>query len=261
MNYIAFPGLGLEFNISPVAFTILGIDIHWYGLIITTGIILAILYCSYLAKKQNIDYNIILDIALYGIPVSVIFARMYYVIFSFESYRDNLVDIFKIWNGGIAIYGAVIGAVLTAYIYCKCKKINVLKIFDICILGVMIGQIIGRWGNFVNAEAYGSVTDSPWRMAIYHYGELITVHPTFLYESSWNLVGFIILSLTFKRKKFNGEIFFSYLLWYGIGRFFIEGLRTDSLYFFNFRVSQIVAIVTALIGMILLAYNYKKNLK
>ena len=145
MNYIAFPVVGLEFNINPVAFNILGKDIYWYGLIITTGIILAIFYCTYLAKKNCIDHNYILDITLYAIPAAIIFARLYYVIFSWENYKNNIIEVFAIWNGGIAIYGAIIGAVLTAYTYCKLKKIPVLKIFDICIIGVIIGQIIGRW--------------------------------------------------------------------------------------------------------------------
>ncbi len=261
MKYVAFPLFGIELNINPVAFNILGKDIYWYGLIITSGILLALIYCCYLAKKQNLDYNIVVDVALYGIPISVIFARIYYVIFSWDSYKDNLLDVFKIWNGGIAIYGAIIGAVITAFVYCKAKKVNVLKVFDICIMGVIIGQIIGRWGNFINVEAYGTQTTLPFGMEIYENGKLITVHPTFLYESLWNLIGFLILIFLQKKKKFDGQIFYSYLVWYGIGRFFVEGLRVDSLYFGTFRVSQIVAIVTMLIGIILLLYNSIKTKK
>ncbi len=258
MNYIAFPSAGIEFNINPVAFTLMGKNIYWYGIIITTGIIVAILYCSLMAKNQNIDYNNILDIVLYGIPASIIFARLYYVIFSWDKYKNNLSDIFAIWEGGIAIYGAIIGAVITAYVYCKAKKLNILKIFDICIMGVIIGQIIGRWGNFVNVEAFGSETSLPWRMSVYVNGKLSDVHPTFLYESLWNLLGFIILSIFLKRKIFDGQIFFSYLIWYGIGRFFIEGLRTDSLYFFNFRVSQIVALLSVFAGIICIIFKSEK---
>ncbi len=261
MKYVAFPLLGIELNISPIAFNLFGKNIYWYGLIITTGIILAIIYCCFLAKKNATDYNSIIDIALYGIPTAIVFARLYYVIFSWDEYKDNITEIFAIWNGGIAIYGAIIGAVLAAYIYCKVNKLNVLNLFDICIMGVIIGQIIGRWGNFVNVEAYGTTTNLPWKMMIYVNGALTGVHPTFLYESLWNLIGFLLLSFMQKRKSFNGQIFFSYLIWYGTGRFFIEGLRTDSLYLYNFRISQLVALITTITGIIFIIYNSKKNKK
>ena len=258
-NYVAFPGLGLEFNINPVAFTVFGKDIYWYGLIIATGLILAVIFCSYLGKKDNFHKDTVLDIVLYATPVAVIFARLYYVIFSFSEYKDNLADIFKIWEGGLAIYGGVIGAVLTAYIYCKVKKINFLKTVDVCIIGVMLGQAIGRWGNFVNKEAYGALTNLPWRMEIYDGISKIAVHPTFLYESLWNFAGVLVLYFINKRKKQNGETFFSYFVWYGVGRYFIESLRSDSLYLGMFKISRMVAIVTVILGILAIVWLKRKT--
>lgn len=245
-NNISFPGLGIHFKINPIAVKLGSFSIHWYGIIIAVGIVLAVLYCSHLAKKEGENPELITDLVLWALPVSVIFARTYYVLFSWDSYKDNLWDIFKIYEGGIAIYGAIIGAVLTALIFFKVKKLSVLKMFDICCLGLFIGQIIGRWGNFVNAEAFGGECDALWRMSI---NGAAGVHPTFLYESLWNLLGFIILSLLHKKRPFYGFTFFSYITYYGIGRFFIEGLRTDSLYLGNIRVSQVVALICVIFGI------------
>ncbi len=258
-TYVGFPGLNLSFDIDPVAFTIFGKDIYWYGLIIASGLILAAILCSYLAKKENLPKDTILDIVLWGTPIAIIFARLYYVIFSFDSYKDNLTDIFKIWEGGIAIYGAVLGAVLTAYIYCKIKKISFLKTADVAIIGVLLGQAIGRWGNFVNKEAYGRITDSFLRMEIYSGFNLISVHPTFLYESLWNALGVLVLLFVNKKKKNYGETFYSYLVWYGLGRFFIEGLRTDSLYLGVFRISQLVSTVLVVLGTVLLIITRRRK--
>lgn len=259
-NYVAFPGLGLEFNINPVAFSLFGKDVYWYGIIIAFGLILAVFFCSYLGKKDNFPKDTVLDIVLFATPVAVICARLYYVIFSFSSYKDNFADIFKIWEGGLAIYGGVIGAVLTAYIYCRVKKISFLKTVDVLIIGVMLGQAIGRWGNFVNKEAFGSLTNLPWRMEIYDGVSKIAVHPTFLYESLWNAIGVIILYFINKRKKQNGETFFSYFVWYGVGRFFIETLRSDSLYLGHIKISQVVAVVTVIIGIIAIyKLRFKKD--
>ena len=258
-NYVGFPGLGLKFNIDPVAFTLFGKDIYWYGLIIAFGLILAAFICNYLGKKDNFPKDTVLDIVLLGTPIGIICARLYYVIFSFSEYKDNLADIFKIWEGGLAIYGGIIGAVSAAYIYCRVKKLSFLRIADVCIIGVMLGQAIGRWGNFVNKEAYGSLTNLPWRMEIYNGISKMSVHPTFLYESLWNLVGFVVLYFINKQKKQNGETFFSYLVWYGVGRFFIEHLRADSLYLGMFKISQIVALLTVIVGIICLAVIKKKR--
>mgnify|MGYP003289891995 CR=1 FL=1 len=258
MNNISFPRLGISFEIDPVAIKLpfLG-GVHWYGIIIALGILLAVLYCSYVAKREGENPEIITDTVLYALPVSVICARTYYVIFSWESYRNNLSDIFKIWEGGIAIYGAIIGAVLTAGIFFKIKKLNVLKLFDICCLGVIIGQVVGRWGNFVNAEAFGGPCHYIWGMSI-NGGEC--VHPTFLYESLWNLLGFIILSQLHKKRLFYGYTFFSYITWYGFGRFFIEGLRTDSLYLGNIRISQLVALLCVIGGICALSYLSERHI-
>lgn len=257
MNNISFPKLNIAFDIDPVAvdFPPLG-GVHWYGIIIACGIILAYLYCSNIAKKEGEKSDTITDIVLYALPVSIVFARTYYVIFSWENYKNDLSSIFRIWEGGIAIYGAVIGAVLTAWIYCKVKKLNVLKIFDICCLGLMIGQFIGRCGNFVNCEAYGGYCSYPWGMSI---NGNAPVHPTFLYESLWNFAGFIILSKLHKKRPFYGYTFFTYLSWYGVGRFFIEGMRSDSLYIGGMRVSQIIALVCVIAGICALAYFSEKH--
>lgn len=258
MNNISFPRLGVEFNINPIAVDLpfLG-GIRWYGILIAFGILLAFGYCCHVANKEGESTDTLSDILIYALPVSVIFARTYYVVFSWESYRDNFIDVFKIWEGGIAIYGAVIGAVLTGFIYCRAKKLSTLKLFDICSLGLMIGQAVGRWGNFVNAEAFGGYCPYIWGMSI-NGGS--PVHPTFLYESLWNLAGFVILSVLHKKRPFYGFTFFSYLSWYGTGRFFIEGLRSDSLYLGNMRVSQLVAVLCVAVGVCALSFLSEKHI-
>lgn len=263
MNKVGFLGLGIEmFEINPVAFTLFGKEVYWYGIIIALGFITAILVCSSLAEKSGLTKDNIYDIVLWATVPAIICARIYYVIFNFSSYKNNLWDIFKIWEGGIAIYGAIIGAVLTAYLYCKIKKLDVKKTFDVACIGVIIGQIIGRWGNFVNVEAYGSETTLLWRMAIEQGSKIIEVHPTFLYESLWNLVVLAIMLIIFFNKKFDGEVFATYIFGYGAGRAVIEGLRTDSLYVGSFRISQIFAIITALAALIYIIVkfvNLRKN--
>ena len=258
-NYVGFPGLGLEFNISRTAFSVFGIDIYWYALIIATGIVLAYLYCTSEGKRQGINTDIFSDNLIVGLPSAIIGARLYYVIFNWSSYSGNILSVFNLRQGGIAIYGAVIGCVLVVYFYLKHKKQNVLKLFDICVIGLLIGQAMGRWGNFVNVEAYGYETNTFLRMAIYEGGKLIFVHPTFLYESLWNLCGAVFLALIIRKKKFDGQIFLLYIIWYGIGRFFIEGLRTDSLMLFNLRISQVVAAVSVIISGIIYALKRRKN--
>lgn len=258
MNKISFPALGLEFDISPVAFKLplLG-EVRWYGLLIGLGIILAFFYCGRIAKKEGVSAETLADLIIYSLPVAVICARTYYVLFSWDKYKDNLADVFKIWEGGLAIYGGLIGAVATGVLYCKVKKIKALKILDICCLGFLIGQLIGRWGNFMNAEAFGGYCSNFLGMSI---NGNHPVHPTFLYESLWNLMGLVILTFLHKKRPFDGYTFFCYVMWYGFGRFFIEGLRTDSLYVGNYRVSQIVAMVCVFIGIGALHYlTEKKN--
>lgn len=262
MNHVGFPGLGLDFTLNRTAFTLFGRDIYWYGILIVTGLILGIIFCIFEAKRVGLPDDTIIDIAIIGTPSAIICARLYFVISNFGDYVHNPASIFKIWEGGIAIYGSIIGGALAAYIYCRVKKISFLKVFDVCSFGLLIGQIIGRWGNFVNVEAYGSQTTLPWRMEIYDkvLGEMVCVHPTFLYESLWNLAGFIGLLLYRKHKKFEGELFLLYMTWYGLGRMWIEQLRVDSLpYSADFKISQIVAIATAMIGIILIIYKRKKS--
>lgn len=261
VSTLSFPGLGIgEFKVNSVAFTIFGRPVAWYGIIITIGIVLACLYVMYRAKQNNIKEDDVLDLALFVVPIGIVCARLYYVIMEWERYHSFL-DVIAIWNGGLAIYGGIIGGGITAFFVARRKKINVLLLLDILAPAVMIGQILGRWGNFMNAEAFGSVTDLPWRMGIHTFGSAIYVHPTFLYESLWNLVGFVILNIFFKKKQYNGQIFYGYIAWYGLGRFFIEGLRTDSLYLWGtaIRVSQLVAAICLLVGGGILLYKAIKH--
>ncbi len=261
-NHIAFPGLGIELDINRVAFEIFDKPIYWYAIIIASGFLLAVYYGMKRSREFNLDEDNITGMLMVAAPLAIVCARLYYVIFEFDQYKDDLLCILYIWNGGIAIYGAIIGALLGVIIYCSFKKMKIRNFLDIGALGLMIGQSVGRWGNFVNAEAYGGETSLLWRMEIYDAAARarICVHPTFLYESLWNVLGFVILHFYSKKRKFNGEVFCLYVLWYGIGRAMIEGLRTDSLYFFGtgIRTSQMLAILTALAAVVVLVYNYKK---
>lgn len=258
-NYVAFPGLGLYLNIDRVAFKIGSINIYWYGIIIALGIIFGVIIALHSAQKNEISRDSVYDIVLYGIPSAIICARLYYCIFEYKNYINNPMKIFAIRDGGIAIYGAIIGAAIAAFTYCKLKNLNWKNVFDSCILGVITGQCIGRWGNFINKEAFGYETNLPWRMEIFSNNEFLSVHPTFLYESIWNFIGIFILSYINNHKKISGQTFYAYLIWYGTGRAIIEGLRTDSLYLGPFRISQIIGIVTALIGIILIFITNKRT--
>ena len=259
MNYVSFPGLGLEFKIDPVAFSLFGRPIYWYALIIVAGFLLATYYGLKRCEKLDANEDHILNALLIAVPAAIICARAYYVIFEFERYKDNLISVLYIWEGGIAIYGAIIGAALSFALYAKIKKIELMPMFDIGSLGLLIGQAIGRWGNFVNGEAYGAPTELPWRMVV----NGVVAHPTFLYESLWNTLGFVILHFYSKRRKFKGEIFLLYVAWYGLGRFFIEGLRTDSLYVWGtpLRVSQLLAAAAFVVSVVILIISYKKRRK
>ncbi|MBO5040165.1 MAG: prolipoprotein diacylglyceryl transferase [Clostridia bacterium] len=261
MNKISFPGLGIkEFKLNPIAFEIFGKPVAWYGIIISFAMILAVLYVLYRAKQSDsIKQDDVFDYAIWAIPLGVIGARIYYVATKFEDYKaDSILETFKnciaIWEGGIAIYGAIIGGALGLIIASRIKKIKPLKIFDMVAPAVMIAQAIGRWGNFCNAEAHGGPTSLPWRMGIRNDENptAIFVHPTFLYESLWNILGFILINLFYKKKKYDGQILVMYLTWYGFGRMLIEGLRTDSLYVLGFRISQIVGFLCFFIGICIL---------
>jgi len=264
MGTVSFPGLGLEFQLNRVAFHVGSWPVYWYGVIIAAGFLLAVMYCSRQAPRFGIRQDDIIDMLFFAVPLSIIGARVYYIIFYPELYRraDGSWDfgaMVRIWDGGLAIYGGVIMAVITLLVFCKVRKIKFLAFADLGSYGMLIGQMVGRWGNFVNIEAHGGPTDLPWRMGIYQYvdgtRQYMEVHPTFLYESLWNLVGLLLLIRVGKKhRKFDGQIFLGYFAWYGVGRGFIEGLRTDSLYFLNtpIRVSQVFGFATAAVAIILL---------
>lgn len=213
------------------------------------------------AKEFNSDGDIIADLLIFVLPAAIIGARAYYVLHKWDYYSQHTDEIIKVWNGGIAIYGAIIASALVIMIYSKIKKIDMLSLLDLGAISLLIGQSIGRWGNFFNAEAYGTTTDLPWGMVIRKSIQTTgaAVHPTFLYESIWNAIGFVILHNYSKKRKFKGEMTLLYIAWYGLGRAFIEGLRVDSLMIgnTNIRVSQMLAIVTCVLSVIALLYFYK----
>ena len=248
---ISFPALGLDFNINRVAVNLFGKDIYWYGIIICLGFVLAALYVNRRTKEFGVTSDNLMDCLIICVPVGIICARIYYVAFEWGYYSQHPNEIIAIWKGGIAIYGAVIGVVIALAVYSRIKKLSFASLCDLAAFGLLIGQCIGRWGNFVNGEAHGGATSLPWGMSI---DGASPVHPTFLYESLWNIIGFIILNILYKKKKFGGEIALMYIIWYGIGRTFIEGLRTDSLYIGNsgIRVSQVLAALSAVIALIFL---------
>ena len=261
MVTVSFPGLGIgEISFNKVALSLFGtIEVRWYGIIMVTGIILAFLYAYYRSKHEGVSFDDLLDYAIFTVISGIVGARLYYVITSGQKYTFG--EIFAIWNGGIAIYGAIIGGATALLCVSLYKKIKWQKAFDMVCPGVMIGQIVGRWGNFFNGEAYG---ESPaedsllyfMRMELRHEGwsNSYICQPTFLYESLWNLVGFLIINALYKKKKFDGQVFLMYITWYGFGRMFIEGLRTDSLMVGTFRISQVVAFLCFIVGLALLVY-------
>jgi phosphatidylglycerol:prolipoprotein diacylglycerol transferase len=271
MITVSFPGIGIEnFTLNSTAFTIPifgGIEVMWYGIVITLGIVLAFTYASLRAKQAGIIFDDMLDMTIFTVIFGIIGARLYYVLTSLDKY-DSFYDMIAIWEGGLAIYGALIAGGITVFVMCKIKKISFFKIADATAPGVMIAQALGRWGNFFNGEAYGTVVaeGSPLyfiRMGLSPhdidgvYG-MAYVHPTFLYESLWNILGFVLINLIYKKKKFDGQIFYIYIAWYGFGRMFIEGLRTDSLYVGVFRISQVVGFVCFVVGAIMLTLGLIK---
>lgn len=235
---------------NPVAFSIFGFEVRWYGIFIAAALILAMFIALKRSAKYNISDDNIYDFFLLLIPSIIIGARLYYVIFEWEYYAQHPSEIIMIWHGGLAIHGGIIAGVLAGIIFCRIRKISFYALADTLIPALPLGQAIGRWGNFFNGEAYGEMTDLPWAITVNDpiYG-LIRVHPTFLYESIWNLFVFLALLLFEKKwKKEDGELLFLYFILYSIGRFFIEGLRTDSLMFYGFKTAQLLSIVLIIFG-------------
>ena len=267
MDYISFPKLGWEFPISDtlVEFSLFGQDfsIKWYGVLIAVGFLLAMIYGLSRAKQFDVDPDRMIDVVLVCTLFAFAGARLYYVFFS-ENAADYLADpisILYVWEGGLGIYGGIIMAFVSGVFMCKLRKVNTWGMFDIAAMGFLIGQGIGRWGNFFNQEAFGANTDLPWGMSgseiaagvstITDYNPSLPVHPTFLYESLWCLLGFLLLHIISKKtKSFKGEMFALYLIWYGVGRFVFESLRTDSLYLGTMKVSQLVAVLAVIGGIV-----------
>ena len=251
---ISFPLLGSWSICPPNHFTVFGHNIYWYGVIIACGFLLAVTYAFRRCREFGISADDLTDLLLFAVPIAIVGARAYYVIF-FGNY-DNFLDMIAIWEGGLAIYGGVIAAAVTVLVVCRVKRISAAAALDITSFGLLIGQSIGRWGNFMNREAFGYETDVFCRMGLTLNGQTIYVHPTFLYESLWNAVGFIFLHILSKKtpRKFDGQYFLYYLGWYGLGRVWIEGLRTDSLYIGDtgIRVSQLLAGACVLVAVIIL---------
>ena len=252
---ISFPSIDFSWDPSR-SFSIGNLEIHWYGVIIAVGLLLAVLYACGRCKEFGLTEDDLIDGVLCIVPFAVICARLYYVAFEWDSYKDNLLNIFAIWNGGLAIYGGVIGAAIGIVVFAKVKKdkVKLTAVLDLTSLGFLIGQFIGRWGNFMNREAFGAPTDSVFRMGLLNSltGQVEYYHPTFLYESVWNLCGFLLLHFLSKRRKYDGQIALGYVAWYGLGRTFIEGLRMDSLYWGPVRVSQLLAAVTCFAAVVVL---------
>ena len=290
MTVVSFPGLGIEkLEFSKIAFELFGkIEVRWYGLILTTGIVLAFLYTIWRGKRnENVKADDIIDIGIFTVLFGIIGARLYYVLTTLDTHHyDSFLDVIAIWNGGIAVYGSIIGGGLAIVAVCMWKKLSWRKLFDMVAPGLVIAQAVGRWGNFCNGEAHGSVIAATteldlfgnvlelpagegtffnfMRMGLYENGVWHYYHPTFLYESVWNFVGFILLNLFYKHKKFHGQIALMYFAWYGLGRMFIEGFRTDSLYVpgTGIRISQLVGLLCLIVAsamLVIFLIKYRGN--
>ncbi len=259
--HVSFPGLGLEMEVNRVCMEVFGLKIYWYGVIIAFGMLLAFLYAYFNSKRLGVDFNKLIDCILVGVVTAIIGARLYYVIFRWDYFSQNPDHIFNINEGGLAIYGGIIGALAGGLTVAKIKKMKIMPILDITMLGFLIGQGIGRWGNFVNQEAFGTQTDSIFKMVSENTGNT-GVHPCFLYESFWCLLGFVVLHIfSVKWQKYSGQVFYLYLVWYGAERMVVEGLRTDSLYLpfsiggYTPRVSQVLSLIILITGIVLIVVN------
>ena len=286
---VYFTGISRGFTVSSILaqFNLFGHDItiRWYGAIIAFGFLLAVLFGGRMAYKWKINLDKMIDVLIYSTIFAIIGARLYYCIFEWDRYKDNPADIIKIWEGGLAIYGGIIGGIAAAFVVCKVRKLNFYNLLDLAGMSLLIGQGIGRWGNYANQEAFGTNTDLPWGMwsaktALYinnnqalfaekgiEMDPNLPVHPTFLYESIWCILGFFVLYIITKKfRRFSGQTFLCYGVWYGTGRMIIEGFRTDSLYVGNtsIRVSQLLSaaiVLVCLAALIALTVKYKKNPK
>ena len=271
---VAFPGLFGDWQFTGSAKALdIGNGIYWYGVFIALGLLLGLWFCSKQAPKFRLTEDNVMDSVLWGMPLGIVGARLYYITFYLDLYKNadgslNFGKMVRIWDGGLAIYGGVIAGFLTVYIVSRLKKFSYLAMMDDLVMGVLIGQMIGRWGNFMNREAFGAVTTVPWRMRLWAYtGEYYDVHPTFLYESLGNLIGFLLIwRAATKHRQFDGENFLCYLLWYGLGRVWIEGLREDSLYLFGVtlfgapvRVSQALSAVLVVVSAVLLLIKLRHS--
>ena len=252
---ISFPALGIALN-PPRSIALGPLSIHFYGMIIAFGLILAVVYATRRSKQFGIKEDDVLDGVLYVTPFAVLCARAYYCIFSWEHYADDPIRLLYIWEGGLAIYGGVLGAAIGVTVLCRVKRIKLPAMLDLVSLGFLIGQSIGRWGNFFNREAFGAETDTFLRMGLMnrYTGDVTCYHPTFFYESLWNAIGFLLLHQLSKKRQYDGQIALGYAAWYGLGRAFIEGLRTDSLYWGPFRVSQLLAAVSCFAAVSILLW-------
>ena len=278
-DHVVFPGVNIDIKVDPTAFSIFGFEIKWYGICIAIGLFLAMGYCFRRTKQFGLDGDHLSDAVFMGLIGAVIGARAYYVIFHMESYND-IKEILAIRDGGLAVYGGIIGALILGCITCRIRKMHVLSTVDLASMGFFIGQCCGRWGNFFNQECFGTNTSMPWgmsggriqqylinnRASLENMGIFIdpykTVHPCFLYESLWCLAGFLIMHFFYKHRKFDGELICIYAAWYGIGRAYIEGLRTDSLYIGDARVSQLLAVLTSAAAIVIIVIGHiraKKN--
>lgn len=262
---ISFPGLFGDWTINPPAsFTLFGRSIYFYGVIIAVGFLLGITYCAKNARRFGLREDDVYDLVIWLIPLSILGARLYFVAFKLDYYLAHPGEIAAIWNGGLAIYGGVIAGVIVMLLFCRRKKIPWRATIDLLIYGLLIGQILGRWGNFMNREAFGAETDIFCRMQLTAPdGSFVCVHPTFLYESLWNLVGFLALVIWERRgaRRYDGQAALGYFFWYGLGRAWIEGLRTDSLYLgaTGLRVSQLLSAALCLAALVLLVINARKK--
>lgn len=265
MFNVSFPGLGLEFTINRVAFSIGGFDIYWYALCIASGVILALFYAYFNAKRFSVDVDKLINCFIVGMITAILGARIYYVAFKWDYFSQNPSDILNIRDGGIAIYGAIIGALLGGLTVARIQKMKLLPVLDLAMICFLIGQAVGRWGNFMNQEAYGVETDSLFRM-VSEGTHNVAVHPCFLYESVWCALGVLVLHIFSKRwQKYFGQVSLLYMVWYGLERTFVEGLRTDSLYLpfmignYQPRVSQVLSLVLVIAGIVMLIVFRNKD--